>query len=123
MVAWPDYLCPTTTGNRGLERRNVQQKVHTMETDTTTHQFTNLCKDVQALLSLTAHIAEENVVQTRKRVIATIEKGKTALKTAGTQVCETARHADADVRNHPYRYIAIGLGVGTILAFVISRKK
>jgi ElaB/YqjD/DUF883 family membrane-anchored ribosome-binding protein len=51
-----------------------------MKTHQTTHRTQetgeHLMEDAQALLAVTAHVAEEKVVEARKRLTAAIEKGR-----------------------------------------------
>ena len=90
--------------------------------DNTANNLGNLYDDVQAMLESTAHVSEAKVVNARKRLTETLEKGKAALAQVQDKARESAKAADQMVRKNPYQAIGIALGVGAILGVLISRR-
>jgi ElaB/YqjD/DUF883 family membrane-anchored ribosome-binding protein len=82
----------------------------------------HLVEDAQALLAATAHVAEEKVVDARKRLAAAIEKGKETWNSVQEKAVAGAKAADQVIRDHPYQAIGVALGVGALIGFLISRR-
>jgi ElaB/YqjD/DUF883 family membrane-anchored ribosome-binding protein len=99
-----------------------------MKTHTThkTHQTEeageHLMEDAQALLTATAHVAEEKVVEARKRLTAAIEKGKEAWNTMQEKAVAGAKATDQVIRDNPYKALGIALGVGAIIGYLLRRR-
>jgi ElaB/YqjD/DUF883 family membrane-anchored ribosome-binding protein len=99
-----------------------------MKTHTThkTHQTEevgeHLMEDAQALLSATAHVAEEKVVEARKRLTAAIEKGKETWNNVEEKAIAGAKAADQVIRDNPYKALGVALGVGAISGYLIRRR-
>jgi ElaB/YqjD/DUF883 family membrane-anchored ribosome-binding protein len=74
-----------------------------------------LAEDAQALLSATAHIAEEKVVAARNRLAAALQNGRDML-------ADLKDTTDETIREHPYQAIGVALGVGALLGFILSRR-
>jgi ElaB/YqjD/DUF883 family membrane-anchored ribosome-binding protein len=83
----------------------------------------NLMEDAQALLVATAHVAEEKVIEARQRLTAAIEKGKEAWHNVQERTVAGAKAADEAIRDNPYKALAIALGVGALVGFVLGRRK
>jgi len=79
-------------------------------------------EDAQALLAATAHVAEEKVVEARKRLTAAIEKGKETWNNAREKAAAGAKAADQVIRDYPYQSIGVALGVGALIGFLLSRR-
>ena len=99
-----------------------------MKTHTThkTHQTEeageHLMEDAQALLSATAHVAEEKVVEARKRLTAAIEKGRETWNNVQEKAIAGAKATDQVIRDNPYKALGIALGVGAIIGYLIRRR-
>jgi ElaB/YqjD/DUF883 family membrane-anchored ribosome-binding protein len=99
-----------------------------MKTHTThkTHQTEevgeHLMEDAQALLSATAHVAEEKVVEARKRLTAAIEKGKETWNNVEEKAIAGAKATDQVIRDNPYKALGVALGVGAIIGYLIRRR-
>ena len=99
-----------------------------MKTHTThkTHQTEeageHLMEDAQALLTATAHVAEEKVVEARKRLTAAIERGKEAWNNVQEKAIAGAKATDQVIRDNPYKALGIALGVGAIIGYLLRRR-
>ncbi len=93
-----------------------------MKKHTATHESEHLLEDAQELLSATAHVAEEKVVEARRRLTAAIEKGKAALHNIQDKAVAGAKATDQVIRDHPYQSIGVALGVGALFGYLISRR-
>ena len=81
-----------------------------------------LAEDAQALLSATVDVAGDKVAEARKRLAAALERGKEVCSRAREKVAEGAKAADEAVHEHPYQAIAIGVGVGVVLGYLLARR-
>jgi ElaB/YqjD/DUF883 family membrane-anchored ribosome-binding protein len=81
-----------------------------------------LAEDAQALMAATADATGEKVAEARKRLAAALERGKAIYGCAREKVVEGAKAADEAVHEHPYQAIAIGVGVGAVLGFLLARR-
>jgi len=86
------------------------------------HDVQTLTEDAKALLSATAEVAEDKVVEARKRLAAAIEKCKDTWNQVQERAIESAKATDEVIRDHPYHAIGIAFGVGALIGFLISRR-
>jgi ElaB/YqjD/DUF883 family membrane-anchored ribosome-binding protein len=94
-----------------------------MKKETTTHpEAVHLLEDAQALLSATAHVAEEKVVEARKRLTAAIEQGRETWNQVQEKAAAGAKAADEVIRDHPYQSIGVALGVGALVGYLLGRR-
>ncbi len=96
-----------------------------MKKNTATHpeaEAEHLLEDAQALLGATAHVAEEKVVEARKRLMAAIEQGKEAWDRVQQKAVAGAKATDEMIRDHPYPSIGIALGVGALVGYLFGRR-
>jgi ElaB/YqjD/DUF883 family membrane-anchored ribosome-binding protein len=82
----------------------------------------HLMEDAQALLSATAHVAEEKVVEARKRLMTAIEKGREAWNTVQEKAVAGAKATDQVIRENPYKSLAVALGVGALIGYLLRRR-
>lgn len=81
-----------------------------------------LAEDASALMAATADMAGERVGEARKRLAAALERSKEIYGRVREQAVEGAKAADVAVHEHPYQAIAIGMGVGALLGFLLARR-
>lgn len=81
-----------------------------------------LVEDAHALLAATAHVAEDKVIEARKRLTLALEKGKDAWNEVQERAVAGAKAADQTIREHPYQSIGIAFGVGAIMALLLTRR-
>jgi len=93
-----------------------------MNKHATANESEHLMEDAQALLAATAHVAEEKVVEARRRLTAAIDKGKETWHTVQEKAVAGAKATDQAIRDHPYHAIGVALGVGALIGFLLSRR-
>ena len=81
-----------------------------------------LADDARALMAATADVAGEKVSDARKRLAAALESGKEIYGRVKAKAVEGAKVADEAVHEHPYQAIAVGVGVGVLLGYLIARR-
>jgi ElaB/YqjD/DUF883 family membrane-anchored ribosome-binding protein len=82
----------------------------------------DLAADARALLSATAEVAEDKVIEARRRLANALERGRDVYERVHDKALEGARATDEMVRSHPYQAIGIAFGVGALLGFLLSRR-
>lgn len=91
-----------------------------------THSVSNdmgtLAEDARALMAATADVAGENVEGARQRLSAALENGREIYERVRDQAVKGAKVADQTVRENPYQAIAIGVGVGALIGYLVSRR-
>jgi ElaB/YqjD/DUF883 family membrane-anchored ribosome-binding protein len=85
---------------------------HTHETS---NDLSSLAEDARALMAATADVAGEKVGEARKRLAA-------ALESARAKAVQGAKAVDEAVHEHPYQAIAIGVGVGAVIGYLLARR-
>ena len=92
------------------------------ETQAPTHDVGQLAEDARALMTATADVAGEKVGEARKRLAAALERGREIAGNVRDKAVAGAKVADQAVHEHPYQAIAIGVGVGAILGYIVARR-
>ena len=96
---------------------NMNKQSQAIEND-----FGTLAEDARALMTATADVAGEKVGEARKRLAAALESGKEIYGRVREKAVEGVKAADQTVRENPYQAIAIALGVGAVIGFVVARR-
>jgi len=92
------------------------------ETQAISNDMCQLAEDAQALMAATADVAGEKVGEARKRLAAALERGKEIYGRAREKVVQGAKAADEAVHEHPYQAIAVGVGVGAVIGYLLARR-
>jgi ElaB/YqjD/DUF883 family membrane-anchored ribosome-binding protein len=92
------------------------------ETQAISQDVGQLAEDARALMAATADVAGEKVGEARKRLAAALESAKHIAANVRDKAVAGAKVADQAVHEHPYQAIAIGVGVGAILGYLIARR-
>jgi ElaB/YqjD/DUF883 family membrane-anchored ribosome-binding protein len=92
------------------------------ETQAISNDMGQLAEDAQALMAATADVAGEKVAEARKRLAAALDRGKDICGRAREKVVAGAKAADEAVHEHPYQAIAIGVGVGVVIGYLLARR-
>ncbi|MCD6049190.1 MAG: protein ElaB [Verrucomicrobia bacterium] len=86
------------------------------------HDVEQLAEDARALMTATADVAGDKVDAARQRLASALERTKEMCGQVRDKAVESARAADAVVREHPYQAIAIGVGVGALIGYLVARR-
>ena len=92
------------------------------ETQAVTNDIGQLAEDARALMTATADVAGEKVSEARKRLAAALERAKELAGCVRDKAVAGAKATDEAVHEHPYQAIAIGVGVGALLGYLIARR-
>jgi len=92
------------------------------ETHPISEHMGQLAEDARALMAATADVAGEKVGDARKRLAAALDSGREIAGNVRDKVVKGAKAADETVRANPYQAIAIGIGVGALLGYLIGRR-
>ena len=92
------------------------------ETQAISNDMGQLAEDARALMAATADVAGEKVGEARKRLAAALERGREIASKVRDKAVAGAKATDEAVHEHPYQAIAIGVGVGAILGYLIARR-
>jgi ElaB/YqjD/DUF883 family membrane-anchored ribosome-binding protein len=92
------------------------------ETHAITDGLSTLAEDARALLAATADVAGEKAGEARKRLAAALERSREIYGSVRDKAVDVAKTADEAVRERPYHAIAVGVGIGAILGFLIARR-
>jgi ElaB/YqjD/DUF883 family membrane-anchored ribosome-binding protein len=97
--------------------RNKNMNKHTPSNDMGT-----LAEDARALMAATVDVAGEKVGEARKRLAAALENAREMAGRVRDKAVEGAKVTDEAIHENPYKAIAIGVGVGAILGFLVARR-
>ena len=92
------------------------------QTQAISNEMGHLADDARALMVATADVAGEKVSEARKRLAAALDRGREMYGRARERAIEGAKVADEAVHEHPYQAIAIGVGVGVLLGYLLTRR-
>jgi ElaB/YqjD/DUF883 family membrane-anchored ribosome-binding protein len=84
------------------------------------HDMVRLLEDGSALVAATADVAEEKVMEARKRLALALDRAEQLATSARDKGVQVAQAADEAVHEHPYKAIAIGAGVGAVFGFIVA---
>ena len=92
------------------------------ETQAISNDVSQLAEDARVLMAATADVAGEKVGEARKRLTAALESSKDIYGRVKEKAVEGAKVADKTVRENPYQAIAIGVGVGALVGYLLGRR-
>jgi ElaB/YqjD/DUF883 family membrane-anchored ribosome-binding protein len=92
---------------------------HTPETS---NDIGSLAEDARALMAATADVAGEKVGDARRRLAAALERAKEIAGNVRDKAVAGAKVADQTIRENPYQAVAIGIGVGALIGFIVARR-
>jgi ElaB/YqjD/DUF883 family membrane-anchored ribosome-binding protein len=110
------------TVEKSKQTENLKIKNMSKETQAASNDIGQLADDARALLVATADVAGEKVGEARKRLATALESVKQIGGRVRDKAVAGARAADEAVHEHPYQAIAIGVGVGALLGYLIARR-
>ncbi len=86
------------------------------------NEMATLVDDACALVSATADVAGEKVTEARQRLSVAVENAKKVAGRVREKAVQTAHATDEAVHEHPYKAIAVGVGLGAVLGFYLARR-
>lgn len=86
------------------------------------HDLSTLADDARNLMTATADMAGEKVGEARQRLAAALESGKELYGRVRDRAVAGVRSADHAVREHPYPIIGVGLGLGALIGYLLTRR-
>jgi ElaB/YqjD/DUF883 family membrane-anchored ribosome-binding protein len=92
------------------------------ETHATHNDIGSLAEDARALMAATADVAGEKVGAARNRLASALERAKEIAGNVRDKAVAGAKVTDQTIRENPYQAIAIGIGVGAIIGFMLARR-
>jgi ElaB/YqjD/DUF883 family membrane-anchored ribosome-binding protein len=92
------------------------------ETQATQNDIGTLAEDARALMAATADVAGEKVGQARNRLASALERAREIAGNVRDKAVAGAKVTDQTIRENPYQAIAIGVGVGAIIGFMLARR-
>jgi ElaB/YqjD/DUF883 family membrane-anchored ribosome-binding protein len=92
------------------------------ESQAHSHDVAQLAEDAQALMSATADVAGEKVKDARNRLASALERAKEICNRVREKAVAGAKATDEAVHEHPYQAIAIGVGVGALVGYLLGRR-
>jgi ElaB/YqjD/DUF883 family membrane-anchored ribosome-binding protein len=107
-----------------LEKHEQTKNTDNMnkQTQESSHETGQLAEDAQALMTATADVAGEKVGEARERLAAALKRAKEIAGNVRDKAVAGAKAADEAVHEHPYQAIAIGVGVGAIIGYLLARR-
>jgi len=91
-------------------------------TQTINNDIGQLAEDARVLMAATADVAGEKVGEARNRLAAALERAKEIAGNVRDKAAAGVKVADQTVRENPYQAIAIGVGVGALIGFIVARR-
>jgi len=82
-----------------------------------------VAEDASTLLAATADVAGDKVTEARKQLAATLEHGKELLGRVREKAVSGAKATHQLVRDNPYQTIAIALGVGAMIGYMVAHRR
>ena len=92
------------------------------QTQTISHDMSQLAEDASALMAATADVAGEQVGEARKRLAKALEHAKDIYGRVREKEVEGVEAAVEAMQKHPYYASAIGLGVGALIGLLITHR-
>ena len=92
------------------------------QTQAITNDLSTLAEDARALMAATVDVAGDKVAEARKRLTAALDRAKEIAGNVRDKAVEGAKATDEAIHENPYKAIAIGVGVGAILGYLLARR-
>ena len=81
-----------------------------------------LAHDTGTLLAATADMAGEHIGQARKRVATMLGRGREICDQVRDKAFQGSRAADCAVHRNLYQTIAVGVGAGVVLGYLLATR-
>jgi ElaB/YqjD/DUF883 family membrane-anchored ribosome-binding protein len=90
--------------------------------DSVRHDVSTVADHAKDLIHATARFTDHKIVEARRRLQAALKSGQDTFHYVENKVIVGARNVDEAVQRHPYRGIALALGVGIMLGFALKER-
>jgi ElaB/YqjD/DUF883 family membrane-anchored ribosome-binding protein len=87
--------------------------------ETAAGDFSQLAEDAKTLLAATAQVAEQKVVDARKRIMNTFADGWDYVSDKSVAY---AKATDETIRENPYQSVGVALGLGALIGYLLARR-
>lgn len=92
-------------------------------TATASHSGGRIVEAARDLIVATEEVAEEKIAQARGRLQERLEQAKDLAELVQERATDHAKHLDKEIRKNPYQALGVALGVGTVLGFLLARRR
>ncbi|HAM71409.1 MAG TPA: hypothetical protein DCM86_07175 [Verrucomicrobiales bacterium] len=92
------------------------------QAEETSNELSRLAEEARALVSATGNVAGHEIAEARKRLAAALERSKEFCGRVRDQAVEGAKAADKAVHEHPYPAMAVALGAGALIGYLIASR-
>jgi len=86
------------------------------------NDMSQLAEDARALVHATADVAGERVAEIRRRLAAALDREMEMCGRVRDRACDGTRAADEAMHEHPYPAIAIGVGLGALIGYLVTHR-
>ena len=84
------------------------------------HDMGRLAEDARVLIAATVDLAGEEVGEARERLAKALELGMGNFDRVREKAAQGAKAADEAAHEHPYHVLAIGVGIGALVGYLIT---
>lgn len=91
-------------------------------TETKSDNLGQLAEEAAGVMDATTDVAEEKVSDARKRLAAALERAREVGGIVRDKAVAGAKATDVAVRDHPYQAVAVGVGLGMVLGYLLGRR-
>ena len=92
------------------------------QTQALSNEMAQLAEDAHALVNATAGVAGEKVGEARIRLADALERGREIYGRVRGRALESVHSADEVMHEHSYEAIAIGIGLGAIVGYLLANR-
>jgi len=89
---------------------------------TTSNDMEHVAEHALELMAATADATDEKVKNARQRLAYALERSKELYGRVRAKAVEGAKAVDETVHEHPYQAIAIGIGTGALIGYLLGRR-
>jgi len=92
------------------------------KTDTIQNEAGNLADAARGVINATVEVASETGAEVRHQIDDLVDRGKDVYDRVCESAVDGAKIADDYVHEQPYKHLAVALGVGALLGFLLARR-
>lgn len=103
--------------NHKKSNSNMNREIHAIS-----HDLGRLSHDARSLLAATADVAGGKMTEARERLARALEHHRETFGRVRDLAAARTRAAGKIVRRHPYQVLGVGVGIATLLGYIIIRR-